>query len=225
MTVWYAELTITATVTDAGVITNMAVITAADQHDPVLTDNAATATVESEPTAVETWDIELDEGWNLISLPLMPDSSTPADVLDPANVDPDLTDADIVWGYDPDPLILWDDYVPTLGGPLAEIRDGWGYWIDISETTGAATLTINGEELPTGNAVPPSYDVVVGWNLIGFKSTSQRTAGEYLAGIAGKYVIIYGYEDGAYYIVQSTDLMDPGLGYWIAVTADGTIYP
>jgi uncharacterized repeat protein (TIGR01451 family) len=223
MTVWYAELTITATVTDAGTITNMAVVTAADQHDPVLTDNAATATVESERTAHETWDIELDEGWNLISLPLMPDSTNPADVLDPANVDPDLGEEDIVWGYDPS--TGWDDWVPTLGGPLAEIRDGWGYWVDISEATGAAILTVNGEELPTGNAVPPSYDVVVGWNLIGFKSTAQRTAGEYLAGIEGKYTIIYGYDDGAYFIVQSTDLMDPTLGYWIAVTVDGTIYP
>jgi hypothetical protein len=201
----------------------MAVVTAADQHDPVLTDNAATATVESERTAHETWDIELDEGWNLISLPLMPDSTNPADVLDPANVDPDLGEEDIVWGYDPS--TGWDDWVPTLGGPLAEIRDGWGYWVDISEATGAAILTVNGEELPTGNAVPPSYDVVVGWNLIGFKSTAQRTAGEYLAGIEGKYTIIYGYDDGAYFIVQSTDLMDPTLGYWIAVTVDGTIYP
>jgi uncharacterized repeat protein (TIGR01451 family) len=219
---YYAELEIVATVTDTGVITNMAAITAADQHDPFLTNNAATATVESEPTAFETWDIDLDAGWNLISLPLMPNDNSTAAVL--SGCTPALTDADVVWGYDPDPMILWDDWVPTLGGPLAIMRDGWGYWIDLA-SAGAATLTINGVELPTGNTVPPSYDVVVGWNLIGFKSTAQRTAGEYLAGIAGKYVIIYGYENGAYYIVQSTDLMDPGLGYWIAVTADGTIYP
>ena len=89
---------------------------------------------------------------------------------------------------------------------------------------GAATLTINGQELIPA-VVPPSYPVYVGWNLIGFKSTAQRTAGEYLAGIAGKYVVIYGYDDGAWFVVESTDLMDPTRGYWIAVTADGTIYP
>ncbi len=73
--------------------------------------------------------------------------------------------------------------------------------------------------------MPPAYDVYVGWNLIGFKSTTARTVSDYLAGIDGKWTMIYGYANGSYFVAQSGDQMQPGLGYWIAVTATGTIYP
>jgi hypothetical protein len=61
--------------------------------------------------------------------------------------------------------------------------------------------------------------------LIGFKSTADRTAGDYLAGIAGKWTKIYGYANSSFVVVQSGDNMKTGYGYWIAVTSAGTIYP
>jgi len=71
--------------------------------------------------------------------------------------------------------------------------------------------------------------LVEGWNLLGFKSTTAKAPAEYLAAIAGKYTIIYGYNAVAdlYFIAGApgNELLQPGLGYWIAMTDDGTVYP
>jgi hypothetical protein len=95
-----------------------------------------------------------------------------------------------------------------------------GYWVNMGA---ARTLTITGAEL-LPQSRPPACDVSVGWNLMGFKSTIERTAGDYLAAINGKWNRIYGY-DGAFSVVYSGDTMKPGRGYWIAVNDTGTIFP
>jgi len=96
----------------------------------------------------------------------------------------------------------------------------------------ADDLVVAGQELESGAILPPSYDVYGGWNLIGFKSTTAKLPTEYLAGIAGKYVMIYGYDNGAFYAVGSPGhaMLVPYYGYWLAVIdtkvgAEGTIYP
>jgi len=180
-----------------------------------------TFTITTPGAAITT--IELYKGWNLISpmLYIPPGNRTPATLL--ASV---LGNVDIVWGdYDP-ANGTWKSYIQ--GGPssLTEIRDGKGYWINM---TAADTLNLSalGSELPDPPEVPPSYNVVKGWNLIGFKSTTPELASNYLAGIDGKYTVIYGYNAAAdiYFTVQSGDSLQPGYGYWIAITEAGTIFP
>jgi hypothetical protein len=87
-------------------------------------------------------------------------------------------------------------------------------------------LNLAGTEMPEGTQLPPSYDVVAGWNMIGFKSTATNmTAETYLDGT--QYVRIYLYKNGAWDLIPSpySDFMEPGLGYWVAFTEPGTIYP
>jgi len=72
--------------------------------------------------------------------------------------------------------------------------------------------------------LPPAYDVVVGWNMVGFKSTATNvTAEDYLDGT--EYVRIYWFENGGWFSLAPSQNMTPGLGYWVAFTAPGTIYP
>jgi len=63
--------------------------------------------------------------------------------------------------------------------------------------------------------------------LIGFKSVTSQNATDYLESIDGKYTVIYGYNAAAdtYVTVKKTDYLQPGYGYWIAITEAGTIYP
>ena len=170
-----------------------------------------------------TTTIQLYKGWNLIStmLYIPPGNRTPATLL--ASV---LNNTDIVWGdYNP-ANGTWKSYLPAGPSSLTEIRDGKGYWINM---TAADTLNLSalGSELPDPPEVPPSYNVVKGWNLIGFKSTTSKLASKYLEGIDGKYTVIYGYNAAAdiYFTVQSGDSLQPGYGYWIAITEAGTIFP
>jgi hypothetical protein len=74
----------------------------------------------------------------------------------------------------------------------------------------------------------PAYDVVVGWNMVGFKSTATNvTAADYLAGT--EYVRIYGFKGGDWFVIPGPSYDDPkmelGRGYWVAFTEPGTIYP
>jgi hypothetical protein len=90
----------------------------------------------------------------------------------------------------------------------------------------ARTLNLAGTEMPEGTQLPPAYDVVVGWNMVGFKSTAANVAAQtYLDGT--EYVRIYFYKNGAWDLIPSpySDFMEPGLGYWVAFTEPGTIYP
>ena len=162
--------------------------------------------------------IELSEGWNLISLMLMPTDPAIEVVLSGVTVDSvHYYDASIL-----DPNLRWSSYVPGEPSDLETMGDGKGFWVEMSADE---TLAVLGNELPDPPATPPTYDVVVGWNLIGFKSTTTRIADSYLAAIDGQYTMIYGFADGVYFVVQETDELNPGKGYWIAITEAGTIYP
>lgn len=177
-----------------------------------------TVVVVAELTA---YNIDLVEGWNLISTPLIPDDSDIDVVL------ADITDnVSVVWAYvyDEDGLADWKVW-GSGAADLTEIVDGHGYWF---EMTADNTLTISGVELPAPPDAPPAYSVYEGWNLIGFKSVDAMDADDYLAGDAiAAFVRMYGYDtaDAVYTTVLATTHLLPGQGYWLAVSDDGTIYP
>ena len=165
--------------------------------------------------------VALAVDWNLMSLPLIPDDTAIATVL--AGI---ITDVEIVWYYDAE-APGWLRYAPGApGNTLATMEDGKAYWIDMDA---AATLLVDGIELPVAPNLPPAYDVKNGWNMVGFKSTANMAANVYLNAMDGKYTRIYGYNagTGAFFAISSpfTGNMVPGLGYWVSFTDDGTIYP
>jgi hypothetical protein len=157
--------------------------------------------------------VPLDEGWNLISLPLIPDDTNIETVL--AGVSSNVA---TVWHYDAG-TATWSSWAPVWGGDLLTMEDGKGYWIQMNA---ADTLIVEGVELPLPPEVPPTYPVFEGWNLIGFKSCTPRTASDYLAAIVGKWTVMY---DGQGQRVWLGDYMEPGCGYWLAANNSGTIYP
>jgi len=186
---------------------------------PIPADALTPATVTVSQGVFTVANITLVEGWNLISLPLIP--------LDP---DIDVVLAGIldhvisVWYWDT-AAERWYSFLP--GGPsdLTAMEDGKAYWINMEAAN--QTLYLAGTEMPEGAELPPTYDVVVGWNMVGFKSTNNATAENYLTGTDP--VRIYGFENGAWFFISgppyNNPQMKPGLGYWVAFTEPGTIYP
>ncbi len=192
-------------------------VSATDGHGNVGfdTSNAAftiTTTVPWEP--VTSFEIELRAGWNLISLPLIPEDSAIATVL--AGI---LDDVESVHHYDA-VAGEWLVYSPPIGD-LTTMVDGKAYWIEMDA---AATLVITGQQLPDPPAMPPTYQVAFGWNMVGFKSTVEKSANEYLAAMAGKYILTYGF-DAAWFTLAPANNMVPGLGYWVYFTEGGEIVP
>jgi len=182
-------------------------------------DALTAATVTVEQGVFEQASIELVEGWNLISLPLIPLDSAINAVL--AGI---MEDVISVWHWDT-PGEHWHSFAPGASSDLSSMTDGKAYWINMDA---AQNLTLAGTQMPEGTQLPPAYDVVAGWNMVGFKSTATNvTATDYLAGT--EYVRIYGFKNGAWFLISGPPYdnpkMEPGLGYWVAFTEPGTIYP
>jgi hypothetical protein len=154
---------------------------------------------------VTSVDITLNSGWNLISLPLIPDPGNGT-----VSVLFSGKPVDAIWAYSGG---VWSS--PTT------LVDGQGYWVHM---TAASSISYHGKVNPLPPTTPPTYAVAAGWNLMGFKSTCARTAGDYL-GSSVPWVRIWGYANNAWIQVHSDTMLQPGLGYWIAATGAGTIYP
>jgi glucose/arabinose dehydrogenase len=156
-----------------------------------------------------TFNLSLQEGWNLISLPVQPDSDSISQVLSSIN-------SRLVVLYQYDALTqTYPVYVPNEpeNSTLSTIRPGAGYWVYMDS---AATLTVSG--------INPTRSVALaeGWNLVGYNSTRDRSREDALSGISGRYEAIFaynattdaweGYSPPTY---NSLSLLQPGRGYWI----------
>lgn len=162
----------------------------------------------------DTYSISLTAGWNLISLPLMPYNASIEAVLS------DVIDkVEVVWHYDASSG-RWLVYTP---GPapdtLTEMRDGRGYFVKMKEP---GTLIVRGFVAPAPPTPPPTYSVVKGWNLIGFKSKEPVLVKDYLRALEGKWASLWTYPWQRLY---EGNYMVPGRGYWLYATEAGEIVP
>ena len=182
-------------------------------------DALTPATITVEQGVFDKASIDLVEGWNLISLPLVPLDSDIDAVL--AGI-PDYVIS--VWHYDT-AIADWRTFVPDAPSDLDSMEDGKAYWINMEAAN--QTLNLAGTENPVPPTLPRDYDVVAGWNMVGFKSATNVTAKDYLDGT--EYVRIYGFENDTWFTIPgpnyTTPEMEPGRGYWVAFTEPGTIYP
>ena len=162
--------------------------------------------------------IELQPGWNLISLPLVPTNSSIEAVLSLLLKDSLL---ESVWSYDAE-TDAWHSYAPGAPPDLTMMTDGKGYFVKV---TGYNVLIVQGTEQPPPPALPRAYHVVPGWNLIGYKRLTSSNVSDYLKGV--DYIRVYKFDAStqSYVLVEPGDDMKPGLGYWVAVKTEGWIYP
>ena len=176
--------------------------------------------LQSSSTPVSSFDIPLKPGLNLISLPLVPDDSAIEAVL--ASI---LDQVETVWHYDTTgPVPEWRSYGPGAPSDLTTMEDGLGYWVKIKDGAGGdVVLAMSGQETPSA-----PYEVVKGWNLIGFKSVSAMAPEEYFGELIGDIEAVMGFDGNALFEVlpsPATPRLMPGQGYWLHMNVAGTIVP
>jgi hypothetical protein len=156
----------------------------------------------------QTFTIDLDLGWNLISLPLEPKNNQVSQIFKSI-----ASGINCVWGYLDS---SWKVYVP--GNPkisnLAVMKQGYGYWVETNQK--GLSFQIQ------GRYKSQSFDSKSGWNLIGLNFLQPTPADVYLLDIGGEYEIVWGYKEGAWKVYDPqnpsfSDLKDmkPGRGYWV----------
>lgn len=179
-----------------------------------------------EPTAdPDHGTLHLIPGWNLLSLPSEYPSSDPQAVLQAFE-----GFYTRVYTYDAcdvaDPWKVFDPNDPAASD-LTVLDRTQGFWI---ENTGSIDITAEGDLAAT-----TTFDLCVGWNLIGFPAGQARHVTNALHSIEGKYLRVFGYdaadpEDpwevysvGVPTWANDLSLMHPGRGYWVLVTEATTL--
>ncbi len=173
--------------------------------------------------------IPLRAGWNLISIPVIPNNTAIKTILSPLIA---ANEVAIVLSYTGTPR-TWKSFTPPSSGTLTTMVDGDAYWIYMKA---ADTLFVNGTVIPPA-ATPHTYPLVAGWNLVGYKPqptfNANVTVGEYLSSITGSYVSnsawIYNNADGTWTRADVTPvtgtIIHVGEAVWIYVTAPATLNP
>ena len=138
--------------------------------------------------------------WNLVSLPLIPDSTLYA--ADGAQTQIEkligsITGLDRVWYYDA-ATTAWQIFEPGAPSDLGDMTTGKGYWVymdpivfstspplgpGLPDTPIPIKFSYSGKFLEPGE-VPPTYSLEEGWNLVGFHGEWSKDAQQYLAGVS-----------------------------------------
>lgn len=156
--------------------------------------------------------IHLLPGWNLFSLPLIPQNTAITSVTAP------IAGKFIsIWSYRNGAWRTFDPNIPAFSD-LASLEAGLGYWINM---TTSAHLTVS------GSPAPRRVDLVSGWNLVGYNFSASQDAGTALSSISGKLINIWTFSDEAWKAYDPVNPefsnlshLQPGKGYWINATAD-----
>jgi hypothetical protein len=160
-----------------------------------------------------SFDIPLNEGWNLISLPFVqPDPS----------IDQALSSISGKWDHiqvfnasQPD---YWKTNITSRPDQLNDLNyltHKTGFWINITES--GVILTVPGNVSASTNIY-----LLSGWNLVGYPSLTAKSITDALAGTGYDLPVETFNATAQYRIAPLADsyMMQPGEGYWVHVPAD-----
>jgi len=198
--------------------------------DKASMESNATTIIETIPEGL-WFPIVLHQGWNLISLPLIPNSTDLETVLELMVKAQSFADVvDSVYYYDASTR-EWKVYIPGVINEIDSMEDGKGYFIRMKAYD---VLIIQGREKPVPPATPPVYMLYQGWNLIGFKEISEMGVSTYFTTVPSEILnsaVIFGWNSSnqEYYTVwvggTQFSTLKPGEGYWIYVIEQCSIAP
>ncbi len=180
-------------------------------------------------TTATLYDVTLNStsgGWNLVSLPVVPNDTSISTVLGSAE-----SSIQAVWTYNPTSVNAndtnggWFVYRPddVEHSSLSTMTAGYGYWISVTNDT---SISGSGSLLTKGPTTPPSIDLTNGWNLVGYyqipgESSSNMTNAFKSIGTAGTdYTSLFGFNNASG-ASTNVDTILPGDGFWISVSPAG----
>ncbi|MCK5698739.1 MAG: PKD domain-containing protein [Candidatus Aenigmarchaeota archaeon] len=166
---------------------------------------------------VSVFNLSLNEGWNLISLPLQLVNTSMFSVFPPNEVN-----YTSVWTYYGGSWKRYDFESPFPHlNDLYDVEAGKGYWINMEN---ADVVTIR------GSLAASSVYLTTGWNLVGYNALASQSVTDAMSSIEGNYTSVWQYENGDWdrYDLESPfphlndlDLMGSGYGYWININSTG----
>jgi hypothetical protein len=180
--------------------------------------NTSTATFT--PGSI-TYNVPLVTGWNLVSFPVHPSSTSTAEVLASVGGSYDLVFA---WDGSTQTWLKYDPHAP-YGASLNTIEKTMGFWVRMTADT---TLTITGSVSAASN-----ISLYAPWSMVGFPASANLALPDAfsLHGLGNESFLVYAYHANdsdpwkkfdSTAPVYSNDLreMVPGFGYWVRTTME-----
>ena len=171
--------------------------------------------------SIQTVQVDLGQGWSIISLPVNPlDGSLPT-VL--ASID-GLYNS--LWTYDAT-TGDWLFYYPNgVNNGLTVMEPGRGYWIDMAEPATLIIAMLSIADQPIA--------LKKGWNMVGYSSLVSQPRADAMIPIDGMYDSVWTYynaiDDWSLYalswlcedawVLNTLDQLEPWKGYWINSLVD-----
>ncbi|TAL48629.1 hypothetical protein EPN87_00010 [archaeon] len=157
-------------------------------------------------------------GWNLISLPVVPSITSIDKVL--ANV---INDIAQVWSYDSanNKWRMWAK--GDAASDLNAMTAGNGYWVNYKNATAEKFMDGWGTLLAQGNTTPPQVSLGSGWGLIGYyqreltENIATSCALKSLTEVVTQtplWTLLYTFDNKEKIVTPVQDMV-PGQGYWI----------
>lgn len=160
----------------------------------------------------EWYGVELYEGWNLVSLPLIPDSSDSGDIL---SLILDQGASGVVFSYG------YDQYTDAWITNPTEMPDGYGYWLYVLADD---VMIVEGIETLPAPSLPATYEFTEGWVLAGYKQIREHDLDDYLGSLeTGSYygtVFVWDAETPKW---DTPTSLNPGQGFWIWMHSDQSL--
>ncbi len=152
----------------------------------------------------------LEEGWNMISVPLVQSNTTREHVLQTLE-----NNYATVQGYHSGksrPWLHWHRGKPNYFNDVIEINHKDGYYVDM----------FIADHLVTVGKVSPQVDISLksGWNLVGYPSLTDRLRNDALSSISGKYNMVERFDTTKDREVRlkDSDFLQSGDAHWIHAT-------
>ncbi len=165
----------------------------------------------------------LESGWNMVSLQLDPVNPDAATVLDPI-----LDKVSSIWAYDVQ-LAEWVSFtrgIPGFLNSLHELHSSVGYWVNLDD---AVSVPVQNGSFAEGGIA-----LTTGWNLVGYSSISTLPVLDAISSIGESLVSIWtvdsetsewkSYVRGNPPFLNSLNVIQPGVSYWINVSDDVVWY-
>jgi hypothetical protein len=150
--------------------------------------------------------IQLNPGWNLISLGVVPSNKSIDYIIR------DIKSKVIVINSFDNGALTYDPQLPDFSD-LQEIDQNHGYWIKMNSS---ANLTVVGTAISN-----KTINLVNNWNLISYMCSYNKNVTDVFSGIMNKVIVINGFDNGVQtYDPQLPDFSDlqemkPRYGYWV----------
>jgi len=150
---------------------------------------------------LHSFNVQLKEGWNMVSFPIMLDRIPVSEVLG------DVREfVEIIWGYHNK---KWTAFIPDIKAlsDLDYFINGRGYWIKSTDN-----IDIQCQGTLKYQSTP---QLIEGWNLIGPETMSLLTL--------EKYESVWHFSDGEWFVQHINDdisKLEPGKGYWVKIDAE-----